>query len=99
MEISGLGSVMNTPSTQLEQTASPAEVARSFSEFMTNALEKVDQAQVESSQLNQKYMAGEITDIHNVMISSQKAAVMLQMTMEVRNKAVEAYQEIMRMQV
>jgi len=42
---------------------------------------------------------GENVELHDVMIASQKASITLQATMEVRNKVVEAYQEIMRMQV
>lgn len=42
---------------------------------------------------------GESVDLHQVMIASQKASVTLQAALEIRNKAVEAYQEMMRMQV
>ena len=42
---------------------------------------------------------GENVDLHTVMITSQKASISLSATLEIRNKVVEAYQEIMRMNI
>lgn len=77
----------------------PAEVSQEFSSFLSDAMNKVNQAQVESSNLADKFAAGEITDLHQVTVAGQKASVMLQMTMQVRNKMIESYQEIMRMSI
>ena len=49
--------------------------------------------------MTEKLINGGNVDLHEVMIAAQKASVTLSATMEVRNKAVEAYQEIMRMSV
>ena len=49
--------------------------------------------------MTEKLINGGNVDLHEVMIASQKASITLNATMEVRNKAVEAYQEIMRMSV
>jgi len=100
LEINNIGSVINAqPLQQVKNTASPAEVACNFSAYMTDALDQVNQAQLVSEEMAIKYAAGEVTDVHQVMVAGQKASLMLQMTMQVRNKAIEAYQEIMRMQV
>lgn len=77
----------------------PAEVSQEFSSFLSDAMGKVNQAQVESSNLADKFAAGEITDVHQLTVAGQKASVMLQMTMQVRNKMIESYQEIMRMSI
>lgn len=77
----------------------PAEVSQEFSSFLSDAMNKVNQAQVESSNLADKFAAGEITDLHQLTVAGQKASVMLQMTMQVRNKMIESYQEIMRMPI
>ncbi len=77
----------------------PAEVSQEFSSFLSDAMNKVNQAQVESSNLADRFAAGEITDLHQVTVAGQKASVMLQMTMQVRNKMIESYQEIMRMSI
>lgn len=49
--------------------------------------------------MTEKLARGENVDLHQVMIASQKANITLQATIEIRNKVIEAYQEIMRMQV
>lgn len=87
---------IRTPS---ENKPTPAEVSQEFSSFLSDAMNKVNQAQVESSNLADKFAAGEITDLHQVTVAGQKASVMLQMTMQVRNKMIESYQEIMRMSI
>lgn len=75
------------------------EPKRAFSQFLSEALEKVNQSQLEADRLTQLLAAGEITDLHQVMIAAEKANIQLQLTLAVRNKVVEAYQEIMRMQM
>ncbi|MCD8501832.1 MAG: flagellar hook-basal body complex protein FliE [Bacillaceae bacterium] len=70
-----------------------------FKEVFTDALNKVNNAQVDSQVATQKLARGENIDLHDVMITAQKASILLQTTVEVRNKVVEAYQEVMRMQV
>ena len=80
-------------------SASPAESQKKFSTFLKESIENVNAAQIQSDNLTEKMARGENVDLHNVLITAQIASIMLQTTMEVRNKAVEAYQEIMRMQV
>ncbi len=53
----------------------------------------------DSERLNMELAAGRITDVSEVVIAGEKASIATQLTMQVRNRAVEAYQEIMRMQV
>jgi len=83
----------------VQTAATPAEAQKSFSSFLKSSIEKVNQAQMESDKLTEKLALGQNVDLHQVMIASQKASVSLQLTLEIRNKAVEAYQEMMRMQV
>lgn len=80
-------------------SATPAEAQKKFTAFLKESIENVNAAQVQSDLVTEKMARGEQVDLHNVMITSQKASIMLQTTLEVRNKAIEAYQEIMRMQV
>lgn len=70
-----------------------------FKEILSNALQKVNEQQIESRELTEKLITGEVTDLHQVMIAAEKASISLNLTVQVRNKVVEAYQEIMRMQV
>jgi flagellar hook-basal body complex protein FliE len=70
-----------------------------FSEFLKNSITDVNNLQLEAGKMRQQLVTGEITDIHQVMIASEKASISLQFAVQVRNKLVEAYQEIMRMQM
>ncbi|WP_078380899.1 flagellar hook-basal body complex protein FliE [Sutcliffiella halmapala] len=78
---------------------STGEVHQQFSSFLRDALNEVNQSQVVSNEATKKLVNNEGIDLHDVLIAQQKASVSLQLTMEIRNKGIEAYQEIMRMQV
>ncbi|OQM46228.1 flagellar hook-basal body complex protein FliE [Anoxybacillus sp. UARK-01] len=84
-----------TPSSSIKA----ADVQKSFANFLKDAIQQVNDQQVAADQLTDKLVKGENVDLHQVMIAAQKAGISLQLAVEVRNKAVEAYQEMMRMQV
>lgn len=71
----------------------------SFSEVLKGALNEVDQLQKDSDHYTKLLALGQVENIHDVTIASEKAKIALQMTLAVRNKVVDAYKEIMRMQV
>jgi len=70
-----------------------------FEQVLSDALKDVNKAQVESNVQIQNMLSGDIQDVHTAMIAVQKADLSFQMMMQVRNKLIDAYQEIMRMQV
>lgn len=74
-------------------------MASGFSETVKKAVSEVNELQTEADQLATKLAAGDAVEIHQAMIAMQKASTALQFTVQVRNKVIEAYQEIMRMQV
>jgi flagellar hook-basal body complex protein FliE len=80
-------------------TPTPNEVTNAFSTYLKNAIQDVNALQQESDKLNLGLATGQVQDVHQVMIASQKASLAIDMAMQLRNKAVEAYQEIMRMQI
>ena len=80
-----------------ENTLQP--VTKTFGEFLQESLADVNKLQNESEELGAKLAAGELEDISQAVVASEKADVALQLTLQVRNKVVDAYQEIMRMQV
>lgn len=71
----------------------------SFSAALGEALQSANATIVQSEQMSEKIATGEIKNIHDVTIAAQKAQIALQLTTQVRDKVVESYQEIMRMQV
>jgi flagellar hook-basal body complex protein FliE len=71
----------------------------SFADFLNNAIQDVNKLQLESERLNEAFAMGKTDNIHQVMIAAEKADIALQFTIQLRNKLVDAYQEIMRMSV
>ncbi|ANY69678.1 flagellar hook-basal body complex protein FliE [Paenibacillus sp. BIHB 4019] len=80
------------------EQATPAELTKTFSQFLNNAIEGVSAQEQNVHKLNDKFLIGEV-DVSQVMIAGERAQLSLQLTSQIRNKVVEAYQEIMRMQV
>jgi flagellar hook-basal body complex protein FliE len=70
-----------------------------FGDMLKDAISTVNDMQKQSDQEIQKLMAGETQDLHSTLIAVQKADLTFQTMMQVRNKILQAYQEIMRMQV
>jgi len=71
-----------------------------FKDVLKQALSEVNDLQIAAEQKALGFTYGNPNiDIHDVMIGMEKAHLALQLTIEVRNKLVEAYQEIMRMQL
>jgi flagellar hook-basal body complex protein FliE len=75
------------------------EEGASFGDVLKSAISTVNELQKQSDVEIQKLMTGETQDLHTTMIAVQKADISFQMMMQVRNKIVAAYQEIMRMQI
>jgi flagellar hook-basal body complex protein FliE len=75
------------------------EVNTSFGETLNQAVRDVNALQGEAGKAVQRLVSGEETDIHNVMVAVEKAKTSFDLLMEIRNKTIEAYREIMRMQV
>ncbi|CUB21215.1 Flagellar hook-basal body complex protein FliE [Bacillus subtilis] len=71
----------------------------SFSELLKNSISSLNESQVASDNMTNALAAGIDVNLDEVMIAAQKASISLTAATEFRNKAVEAYQEIMRMQM
>ena len=100
MEIAALGMtpVRMSAESHLGETL-PQEEAKSFGTYLKDALAKTNALQLASDRENALLAAGQIEDISQVVVAAQKADIALQLTLQVRNRALSAYQEIMRMQV
>lgn len=68
----------------------------SFEQTVTDSLKKVNQLQAEKSTMITEFAAGERQNVHELMISLQKAGLAMRMTSAVRNKVMEAYKELSR---
>jgi flagellar hook-basal body complex protein FliE len=70
-----------------------------FGEFLTEALGDVNRMQQQAGEKVQTFATGGNIDVHEVMIAMEQASTALALTTQVRNKLVDAYQELMHMQV
>lgn len=80
------------------QESTPAQLTQSFGQYLQTAIESVSNQEKNVHKLNDQYLVGQV-DVTKVLIASEQAQLSLQLTSQVRNKVVEAYQEIMRMQI
>lgn len=85
---------------QLAGTEAKQEtVEGSFAGILDNALKELNDTQVKADQLTLELLTGEVQDIHQVTVAMTEAKLAMQLAVEVRNKIIEAYQEVSRMQI
>lgn len=100
------GSAFYTPTAAAQSATAPTSPtsagegtgASSFEEALKNAVGGVQQMDASAKQQVTQLAQGDRQDIHNVMIAVEKADVAFQLMMQVRNKIVNAYQEVSKMQ-
>jgi flagellar hook-basal body complex protein FliE len=70
-----------------------------FSDYLNQALNNTNNLLLDADKLADDFAAGKTDNIHQVTIAAEKADIALQFTMQVRTKILDAYSEIMRMQI
>jgi len=73
--------------------------AAGFGEMLSKSIREIDMLQKDADISIENLAAGENTDIHQTMIAMEKADIAMKLMIQIRNKVVGAYEEIMRMQV
>ncbi len=71
----------------------------SFAAQLQKAVTEVDSLQTERNDMVDGMLTGEVTEVHDVMIAAKESQLAFELLLEVRNKLLESYQEIMRMPV
>ncbi|WP_298193374.1 flagellar hook-basal body complex protein FliE [Novosphingobium sp.] len=89
---------VRTPAAGAAEPA-PEAPANGFTSALKSALDNVNAVQENAAKLSEGYDKGEVTDIAKVMLARQEAGVAFEATLQVRNKLLTAYQDIMRMGV
>ncbi len=97
--INGLNSISSISKSAFSNAEKAESVEGSFANYFKDALTKVSDLEKESTALTEDFAAGNTDNIHQVLIAAEKADVALQFTMQIRNKIMDAYKEIMNMQV
>lgn len=93
--ISGLIPQIPVPAAAAAQPKKSAD----FQNILENAIGHVEQSRTNAEQMAKDFISGDSEELHSVALASQRAELELDLTLQIRNKVVSAYQEIMRMQV
>lgn len=96
--INQIGSISPTP--LKNQDTNPVSISKQgFGDILKSTVEQVNAAQLSGDNAIEKVQTGEAKHLHEVMIAVEEADVSLRMLVQLRNKALTAYEEIMRLQV
>jgi flagellar hook-basal body complex protein FliE len=90
---------LDSKSVKIDQMPSTKEAGPSFADTLKEAVNNVNQLHLDADLKAQQLATGKTDDIAGVMIATEKADIALRAMVQVRNKIIDAYQEIMRMQV
>ncbi|CQR47703.1 Flagellar hook-basal body complex protein FliE [Paraliobacillus sp. PM-2] len=85
--------------TAVSPKISPGKAQHQFASSLKNAINQLNASQIAADVKTEALVNGEIDDLHDVMITAKKASITLNTAVEVQKKAVDAYNEIMRMQI
>ncbi len=96
MQITGAGASLSLRPTD-PGTVSTAK--NGFADIIKSTIEQVNQAQNNGEQAIEQLNTGKAESMHEVMIAVEEADISLKMLVQMRNKALQAYEEVMRMQI
>jgi flagellar hook-basal body complex protein FliE len=83
----------------LAPVSPPTQSGAGFGSVLADAIGRVDQFQQNAQSTIGKFLSGEDEEVHKVALATQQAAMSFDLFLQVRNKVVSAYQEVMRMQM
>lgn len=97
---------MHAPSASLSQPfdgqmqgVGTSQAIASLGKPLGSFLDSVNALQLQADGMKQEFATGGNVELHDVMVAAEKASVGIELTMQIRNKMVDAYQEVMRMSV
>ncbi|MGV9768952.1 flagellar hook-basal body complex protein FliE [Microbacterium sp. NPDC003461] len=96
--IDAIDSLSGAADALLPRPTAPATDGTAFADSVTGAVDELAKLQAASNELAVAAVTGDLDDIHSAMIASTRASVTLELVAAVRNKGVDAFNEIMRMQ-
>lgn len=90
---------LDSKTIKAENSSRTNEAGTSFADTLKEAVNSVNQLQLDADHKAQELSTGKTDDIASVMLAAEKADISLRAMVQVRNKIIDAYQEIMKMQV
>jgi flagellar hook-basal body complex protein FliE len=101
--IKGMDVLKPSTNALLEQATGTTDVSKTketgFSSLLDNMIQSVDAKQTEANNITRKVLLGDSDQLHQSVIAMQEASVSFSLMVEVRNKLVDSYQELMRLPV
>ncbi len=99
MDILPIGPTQDGNKVDLQFDKAEKQNGVGFKETVSNFVNEVNDLQVKAGESVENFATGKVENVHEVMIAMSKAEVSFKFMMETRNKLIDAYKEIMRMQV
>ena len=99
MDIFPIGPIQNGNKVDLKFDKAEKQNGVGFKETVSNFVNEVNDLQVKAGESVENFATGKVENVHEVMIAMSKAEVSFKFMMETRNKLIDAYKEIIRMQV
>jgi len=99
MSVAGISSVIDNISLQSSLNKVSENGNVSFKDVLMNEIYRVSELEKAADAVTADFISGKTDNIHSVIIAAEKASIALQLMIEIRDKVIDAYNEIMRMQV
>jgi flagellar hook-basal body complex protein FliE len=99
MTIEAISSIVASPAETIAPLASPAETTGSTFDALMQSFESLNARMHAGQQATTQLALGEADNLHQIMIDGEQTRLTFELMLAVRNKLLEAYQEMMRMQV
>jgi flagellar hook-basal body complex protein FliE len=97
--VTRIGSISSLESGVSGPGRSSAATLDSFGQILGDAINSINEKENNANNAIARLAAGDDVELHQVMMATQEADIALHLALQVRNKVVEAYQDVMRMQV
>ena len=97
MRVTQIGAELTRLTNQPAQQA--ASGANSFGDLLSRQLNQIEATQNHADRMTQDLITGQTDDLHSVMAAAEEARITLEMSLQIRNKAIEAHKEITNMQL
>ena len=99
MNIGAVNPALKAIAQQATELSSKPQSGEDFGKMLMDVIKDVNSAQNNASEMQNAFMTGQNVELHELMISMERAGLAMELTLQVRNKLLDAYQELSRMQV
>ena len=99
MRVDAVNPALKTLANQAAKPMQADDQSGDFGKLLMDVIKEVNSSQNNASEMQNAFMTGQNVELHELMISMERAGLAMELTLQVRNKILEAYQAISRMQV